>query len=219
MKKISIVLIEDHVIVRSGLTMFLNSQPDMIVVGEAADGKEGLLRLHAVHPDVVITDLSMPKGLDGFTTLQEIRLSFPDVPVLVLTMYDDEIYLKEALRLGAHGLVLKQTDPYQLLTAIRTLIEGKKYFDTTFTEETILRFQHEITKEESKSLLTAREEEVLRLTARGYTNKEISNKLFISVKTVENHKTSLMKKLHMTTRAELVQYAIEKGLLPVQKPL
>ncbi|MBJ3773750.1 response regulator transcription factor, partial [Klebsiella pneumoniae] len=94
--------------------------------------------------------------------LQEIRLSFPDVPVLVLTMYDDEIYLKEALRLGAHGLVLKQTDPYQLLTAIRTLIEGKKYFDTTFTEETILRFQHEITKEESKSLLTAREEEVLR---------------------------------------------------------
>ncbi|MBN6188450.1 response regulator transcription factor [Aneurinibacillus sp. BA2021] len=199
--------------------MFLNSQPDMLVIGEAADGKEGLQLLHAARPDVVITDLSMPKGMDGFTTLQEVHRSFPGIPVLILTMHDDEVYAKEALRLGAQGLVLKQTDTHQLLAAIRSLAEGKRYYDTSFTESTMARLLYDIKEEEKKAPLTAREEEVLRLTAMGYTNKEISDRLFISVKTVENHKTSLMKKLSLSSRAELVQYAIEKGLLHVHKPL
>ncbi|MFT9847403.1 response regulator [Aneurinibacillus sp. REN35] len=219
MKKVTILLIEDHVIVRSGLTLFLNNQPDMLVIGEAAEGTEGLQLLHTIRPDVVITDLSMPKGMDGFTTLQEIHLSFPDIPVLILTMHDDEVYVKEALRLGVRGLVLKQTDTNQLLAAVRSLAEGKQYYDRSFGEHTISRLLYELKEEERRTPLTAREEEVLRLTAMGYTNKEISDRLFISVKTVENHKASLMKKLALSSRAELVQYAIEKGLLHIQKPL
>ncbi|BAU29150.1 LuxR family two component transcriptional regulator [Aneurinibacillus soli] len=218
MQTINILLIEDHVIVRSGLTLFLHSQPSIKVIGEAADGQEGLKLLHVIRPDLIITDLSMPKGMDGFTTLQEIRRSFPSIPVLILTMYDDEIYVKQAIRLGAHGLVLKQTDTNQLLAAIHAITQGHKYFDTTFPADLIARFQREVTEEDNKKTLTAREEEIVRLTARGYTNKEISEQLFISVKTVENHKTSAMKKLQLTTRADLVQYAIEHGMLHVYKP-
>lgn len=218
MHTINILLIEDHVIVRSGLTLFLNSQPHMKVVGEAADGQGGLKLLHAIQPDLVITDLSMPKGMDGFTALQEIRSSFPSIPVLILTMHDDEIYVKQAIRLGAQGLVLKQTDTNQLLAAIDAITQGLKYFDTTFPPDIITRFQQEVMEEDIKKTLTAREEEIVRLTARGYTNKEISEQLFISVKTVENHKTSAMKKLQLTTRADLVQYAIEHGMLHLYRP-
>lgn len=220
MSKIKILLIEDHTIVRSGLSLFFNSQPDLIVVGESDEGQDGLQKIHIVHPDIVILDLSMPRGMDGFTTLQEIKRSFPDLPVLILTMFDDESCLKEIIRLGAQGLVLKQTDPNQLLEAIHLLTQGKKYFDSFFSEESIQQCYKEISNEDNKNHpLTSREEEILRLTAMGYTNKEISEQLFISVKTVENHKSSIMKKLHLTNRAELVQYAIEKGYLQVQPPL
>lgn len=220
MSKIKILLIEDHAIVRSGLSLFLNSQPDMLVVGESDEGHNGLKKIHIVHPDIIISDLSMPKGMDGFTTLQEIHRSFPELPVLILTMFDDESCLKETIRLGAHGLVLKQTDPNQLLEAIHALVQGKKYFDAYFSQETIERCIKEIQEEEvNNHPLTSREEEILRLTARGYTNREISDQLFISVKTVENHKSSIMKKLRLTNRAELVQYAIEKGYMQITPPL
>jgi two-component system response regulator NreC len=220
MHKIKILLIEDHTIVRSGLSLFFNSQPDLVVVGESDEGQEGLQKIHIVHPDIVILDLSMPRGMDGFTTLQEIKRSFPDLPVLILTMFDDESCLKEIIRLGAQGLVLKQTDPNQLLEAIHVLTQGKKYFDSFFSEDTVQRCYKDIKTEDTKNHpLTAREEEILRLTARGYTNKEISEQLFISVKTVENHKSSIMKKLQLTNRAELVQYAIERGFLQIQPPL
>lgn len=219
MSKIKILLIEDHTIVRSGLSLFLNSQPNMIVVGESDEGQDGLQKIHIVHPDLIILDLSMPKGMDGFTTLQEIYRSFPKLPVLILTMFDDESCLKETIRLGAHGLVLKQTDPNQLLEAIQSLHRGKKYYDSYFSEETINRCLKELQDEATSTHpLTSREEEILRLTARGYTNKEISEQLFISVKTVENHKSSIMKKLRLTNRAELVQYAIDKGYMQVLPP-
>jgi two-component system response regulator NreC len=219
MGKIKILLIEDHAIVRSGLSLFLNSQPDLIVVGESDEGQDGIQKIHIIHPDIVILDLSMPRGMDGFTTLQEIKRSFPDLPVLILTMFDDESCLKEIIRLGAQGLVLKQTDPIQLLEAIHTISKGKKYFDSFFSEETVQRCIKEVRNEYNRTHpLTSREEEILRLTARGYTNKEISEKLFISVKTVENHKSSIMKKLNLTNRAELVQYAIEKGYLQIHPP-
>ncbi|WP_035101889.1 response regulator [Aneurinibacillus terranovensis] len=216
--KIKLLLIDDHNIVRSGLSSFLNSQPDLIVVGEASEGTEGLQKIYVVEPDIVICDLSMPKGMDGFTTLQEIHRSHPDLPVLVLTMYEDEIYLKEAIRIGANGLVLKQTDPNQLLEAIHALFQGKKYYDAFFPEETVTRCIKEIQLETRPVTLTVREEEILRLTARGYTNREISDRLVISVKTVENHKSSIMKKLALTSRAELVQYAINHGLMQVSPP-
>lgn len=220
MSKIKILLIEDHTIVRSGLSLFLNSQPNMIVVGESDEGQDGLQKIHIVHPDLIISDLSMPRGMDGFTTLQEIHRSFPKLPVLILTMFDDESCLKETIRLGAQGLVLKQTDPNQLLEAIQTLYNGKKYYDSYFSEETINQCLKELDDEiNSTNPLTPREEEILRLTARGYTNKEISEQLFISVKTVENHKSSIMKKLRLTNRAELVQYAIDKGYMQVQPPI
>ena len=219
MSKIKILLIEDHTIVRSGLTLFLNSQPNMIVVGESDEGQDGLQKIHIVHPNLIILDLSMPKGMDGFTTLQEIYRSFPQLPVLILTMFDDESCLKETIRLGAQGLVLKQTNPNQLLEAIQALHKGKKYYDSYFSEETIHRCLKDLQDETtSTNPLTPREEEILRLTARGYTNKEISEQLFISVKTVENHKSSIMKKLRLTNRAELVQYAIDKGYMQVLPP-
>ncbi|TCS84565.1 response regulator transcription factor [Tepidibacillus fermentans] len=219
MDKIRILLVDDHAVVRSGLTMLMNVQSDMEVVGEAADGNEGIAKALELKPDVVLMDLSMPHGRDGFSATSELKKVMSNVQVLILTMHDDEEYLFRALKVGAAGYVLKSAPGNELLHAIRTVYKGEAYLYPTATKRLIegyLKFA-EKEEEDSLELLSPREKEILSYVATGYSNKEIADKLIISVKTVENHKAKIMEKLQLTTRPQLVKFAIKKGLLELDE--
>jgi len=213
--KIKILLIDDHAVVRSGLMMLINSQQDMMVVGEAADGNEGIAKALDVKPNVVLMDLSMPHGRDGFSATSELKKAAPDINILILTMHDDDEYLFRALKSGASGYILKSSPSEDLLTSIRTISKGEAYLYPTATKRLIEGYLDfaEKGEEDSINLLSAREREILSYVAMGYPNKEIADRLIISVKTVENHKAKIMEKLKFTSRPELVKYAIKKGLI------
>ena len=219
MDKIRILLVDDHAIVRSGLMMLMNSQPDMEVVGEAADGNEGIQKALELQPDVVLMDLSMPHGMDGFSATSELKKTFPQLSVLILTMHDDDEYLFRGLKAGASGYILKSAPGQELLQAIRTVRNGEAYLYPTATKRLIEGYLNFAEKEEQDTLdlLSPREKEVLSYVAMGYSNKEIADKLIISVKTVENHKAKIMEKLQLTTRPQLVKFAIKKGLLELDE--
>lgn len=212
---IKILLIDDHAVVRSGLMMLINSQPDMEVVGEAADGNEGIAKVLDLKPNVVLMDLSMPHGRDGFSSTSELKKVVPDINILILTMHDDDEYLFRALKSGASGYILKSSPSEELLNSIRTISKGEAYLYPTATKRLIEGYLDfaEKGEEDSINLLSPREREILSYVAMGYSNKEIADRLIISVKTVENHKAKIMEKLKFTSRPELVKYAIKKGLI------
>ncbi len=217
MEKIEILLVDDHAVVRSGLMMLINAQKDMIVVGEAADGNEALDKITVLLPKVVLMDLSMPRGKDGFTATEEIKKKYPIIQVLILTMHDDEEYLFRALKVGASGYILKSAPGEELLQAIRTVYRGGAYLTPQATKRVVEGYLQSTDKEDNKlALLSEREKEVLSLIAVGYANKEIADRLFISVKTVENHKANIMDKLNLSTRPELVKFALKKGLIDLE---
>lgn len=213
--KIKLLLIDDHAVVRSGLMMLINSQQDMVVVGEAADGNEGIAKALDLKPNVVLMDLSMPHGRDGFSSTLELKKVAPDINILILTMHDDDEYLFRALKSGASGYILKSSPSEDLLNSIRTISKGEAYLYPTATKRLIEGYLDfaEKGEEDSISLLSAREREILSYVAIGYSNKDIADRLIISVKTVENHKAKIMEKLKFTSRPELVKYAIKKGLI------
>lgn len=213
--KIKILLIDDHAVVRSGLIMLINSQPDMMVVGEAADGNEGIAKALELEPNVVLMDLSMPHGRDGFSSTSELKKLAPDINILILTMHDDDEYLFRALKSGASGYILKSSPSDDLLNSIRTISKGEAYLYPTATKRLIEGYLDFAEKggEDSINLLSPREREILSYVAMGYSNKDIADRLIISVKTVENHKAKIMEKLKFTSRPELVKYAIKKGLI------
>lgn len=213
--EIRILLIDDHSVVRSGLKMLLNSQPDMQVVGEAADGNEGIAKALEAKPDIILMDLSMPHGRDGFSSTAELKKITPEIEVLILTMHDDDEYLFRALKTGASGYILKSAPSDELLTAIRTVHKKEAYLYPTATKRLIEGYLNfaEKGEEDTINLLSTREREVLSYVAMGYSNKEIADRLIISVKTVENHKAKIMEKLQFTSRPELVKYAMKKGLI------
>ncbi|WP_321164157.1 response regulator transcription factor [Tepidibacillus decaturensis] len=219
MDKIKILLVDDHAVVRSGLMMLMNAQTDMEVVGEAADGNEGINKALELKPDVVLMDLSMPYGKDGFFATAELKKEMPHLSVLILTMHDDDEYLFRGLKAGASGYILKSAPSQELLHAIRTVRKGEAYLYPTATKRLIEGYLNFAEKEEQDSLdlLSSREKEVLSFVALGYSNKEIADKLVISVKTVENHKAKIMEKLQLTTRPQLVKFAIKKGLLDLDE--
>ncbi|MFX0559902.1 response regulator [Tepidibacillus infernus] len=219
MDKIKILLVDDHAVVRSGLMMLMNAQTDMEVVGEAADGNEGINKALELKPDVVLMDLSMPHGKDGFSATAELKKAMPHLSVLILTMHDDDEYLFRGLKAGASGYILKSAPSQELLHAIRTVRKGEAYLYPTATKRLIEGYLNFAEKEEQDSLdlLSSREKEVLSFVALGYSNKEIADKLVISVKTVENHKANIMEKLQLTTRPQLVKFAIKKGLLDLDE--
>jgi len=214
-KSIRILLVDDHAVVRSGLKMLLNAQADIEVVGEAADGNEAITKVIELKPNVVLMDLSMPHGRDGFSTTEELRKIQPHIHVLILTMHDDEAYLFRGLKAGASGYILKSAPGEELLQAIRTVNSGEAYLYPTATKRLIEGYLNfaERDEEDSLELLTPREKEILSYVAMGYSNKEIADRLIISVKTVENHKAKIMEKLQLTTRPQLVKYAMKKGLM------
>lgn len=211
---IRIVVVDDHAVVRSGLKMLLNEKYDMEVVGEASEGEEGIREAERLRPDVVLMDLSMPHGMDGLTATRLLKNKLPDVAVLILTMHDDDEYLFRAIHAGASGYVLKSAPHEELTAAVRSVAEGDAYLNPTATRRLMNEYL-----EQSRGggrrmqTLSEREKEVLTLIAKGYSNKEIADRLVISVKTVETHKSNVMEKLGLRTRPELVKFAMQKGLL------
>ncbi|WP_281199753.1 nitrate respiration regulation response regulator NreC [Staphylococcus schleiferi] len=212
-----IVIADDHAVVRTGFSMILNFQEDMEVVGTAADGVEAYQKVMKYEPDVLIMDLSMPPGESGLIATSKILDSFPNTKILILTMYDDEEYLFHVLRSVASGYILKNAPDEQLLLAIRTVYQGQTYIDPKMTTSLVKEFvqssQDESYSNDPFKILSKRELEILPLIAKGYGNKDIAEKLFVSVKTVEAHKTRIMDKLNLKSKPELVEYALKKKLL------
>lgn len=214
---IRMMLVDDHVVVRTGLRMLLEGQANLEVVGDAADGDEAIRIAQQLKPDVVLMDLSMPHGKDGLTATAELKKLLPDTSVLILTMHDDDEYLFRSIHAGASGYVLKSAPHEELLTAIESVAQGNAYLYPTATKrlmnEYMERLKHGGDGSDAYETLSEREREILAWIAKGYSNKEIAENLIISVKTVETHKAHLMEKLGLRTRPDLVKYAAKKGLL------
>lgn len=198
-----------------GLKMLLNTDEEMEVIGEASEGDEGIRQAMELKPDVVVMDLSMPHGKDGLSATSELKKLLPETAILILTMHDDDEYLFRAIQAGASGSILKSAPHDELLSAIRSVAGGNAYLHPSATKRLMEEYIGNVNKGDADlfNLLSDREKEVLALIAKGYSNKEIAEKLIISVKTVETHKSNLMEKLQMKTRPELVAYALKKGLL------
>ena len=213
-QKTRIFLADDHAVLRTGLKMFINSQPDMICVGEAGDGASTLALARSLRPEVLLLDLSMP-GLGGLDALPEIRRQIPATRVLVLTMHTEEDYLHQALSQGAAGYVLKQAVDQELLSAIRATMRGEVYIHPAMTRALLDQMVSSTHPPEARmeAALSEREREVLLWVARGYTNQEISDQLALSVKTVETYRSRATSKLGLKSRAALVRYAQQQGWL------
>ncbi len=213
---IRVLIADDHAVVRSGLSMLINAQSDLEVVGTAADGKEAFDKALVLRPDVVVMDISMPPGESGLSATARLKEAAPEINILILTMHDDEEYLFRVLQAGASGYILKTAPEIDLITAIRQVCQGAAYLYPSATKSLIQEFLQRVQRGEDQGkfdVLTDREREILALIAKGYANKEIAEQLVLSVKTVETHKTKIMEKLHLKTRPELVRYAAKKGLL------
>lgn len=212
-----IVIADDHAVVRTGFSMLINYQPDMEVVGTAADGRQAFEKVKELGPDVLLMDLSMPPGESGLFAASRIYDAFPDIKILILTMYDDEEYITHTFRSGAKGYILKNSPDEELIKAIRKIHEGERYIDPVLMDENMEKLlnDEEVPEKlgEPFRILTKRELEILPLVAKGYGNKDIAEMLFVSVKTVEAHKARIMEKLGLSTRPELVEYAMKKKLV------
>jgi DNA-binding NarL/FixJ family response regulator len=214
LKKLRIFLADDHALLRDGLKALVNVQPDMEVIGEADNGRAAWLRAKELRPDVIVMDVSMP-DLNGVQATEKLKIDCPEVKVLALTAYKDKGYLDQLLKVGASGYVLKLSAAEELIKAIRMVASGEVYLDAEMADrvtDSYIRNQFLRGATRQKDL-SEREEQVLRLIAQGYSNKEIAAKLGISVKTVESHKTNLMEKLELRSRTEIVRYAVRQGWL------
>jgi len=209
MKKIRVLIVDDHGILRAGLRTFLNLQPDMEVVGEAAEGLEAVEKVKRLEPDVVLMDISLP-GMEGLEVAKKLKKTHPDVKVLILTMHEDRRYLYSALKAGASGYVVKRAADTELIDAIRAAYRGDVFLHPSMAKIVAEDYVEQAGMEKG---LSDREREVLRLIAEGRTYKEMAKLLAMSVKTIETYRERIKEKLSLNTRAELVRYALEKGLL------
>ena len=214
-EKIRVLLADDHTILRAGLRMMLNAQPDIEVIGEASDGRKAIGEAQRLTPDVILMDITMPE-CNGIEATRQVKRLLPEVRVLVLTMHENEEYLFQMLRAGASGYMLKEAADTDLISAIRVVHSGRFYLSPSAQSMLVsdyLQRVHTGEERDSYSALTEREREILKLVAEGYTNNQIAERLFISPKTVDTHRTHIMDKLNLHSRAELVKYAIRRGLL------
>jgi DNA-binding NarL/FixJ family response regulator len=208
-RRLRIVLADDHATVRQALRLLIDAQPDLMVVAEAGDGRAALQLAQELDPDVVVMDISMP-GTSGLTATRVVKEAHPHVAIVVLTRHADDAYLHEMLRAGAAAFVLKQSPSTELIQAIRAAAAGGQYLDANVTS----RVTGGLLARDSKKAgprLTDRETEVLRMIARGYSNKEIASQLDLSVKTIEVHKANGMRKLGLRGRIDIVRFAIIQG--------
>ncbi len=207
--KIRVLLADDHTILRAGLRMMLNAQPDIEVVGEASDGKQAIAEAQRLEPDVILMDITMPE-CNGIEATRQIKQILPEVRVLVLTMHENEEYLFQMLHAGASGYMLKEAADTELISAVRVVSSGRFYLSPS--AQSILVSDY-VRDHGSYNDLTEREREILKLVAEGYTNNQIAERLYISPKTVDTHRTHIMDKLNLHNRVELVKYAMRRGLL------
>ncbi len=220
MAKIRLLLVDDHAVLRAGLRALLNAEADMEVVGEAENGQQAVDMVRALQPDVVLMDVAMP-GMNGIEATRRIKAVAPDVRVLALTMHDDASYLRDILKAGGSGYVLKDAASEELLSAIAAVAQGGTFLHAEHTklllDDMLDRQGSRTTAVDAKAkrykLLSEREAEVFKLVALGYRNSEIAKMLHLSVKTVETYKSRLMQKLGLGSRAALVRYALELGIL------
>lgn len=211
-EKIRIILIDDHHVVRQGLRSYLESFPDMQIVGEAANGEVALENLESWLPDVAVVDLQLPGGIDGIETTRRIRAMTPHTQVVVLTASTDDARVVAALRAGAVGYLQKNTQPETLLTAIRAAAHGQSLLDPAVANVVLQELVGG-----NKDELTAREIEVLKLLAGGRTNREIAETLVIGEETVKTHVGNILAKLHLAHRAQAVLYAVKRGLISLDE--
>jgi len=214
MAKIRVLVADDHAVLRAGLRLLINTQPDLEVIGEAGDHRQALDLARQLLPDVLTLDMSMPAG-NGIQVIQTLARDCPSVRVLVLTMHDDPAYFRMALASGAVGYVCKKAADTELLTAIRQVAKGKIYTQLELSAESNSPPAFVMSNSTRSPLeqLSEREQEVLHFLAQGFTNQAIADRLVLSVKTVESYRARLLTKLGMRSRAELTQFAIESGLL------
>jgi DNA-binding NarL/FixJ family response regulator len=215
MNKLRILLAEDHETIRDGLKLLVNNQPDMLIVGEADNGRVAVKLAQELLPDVVVMDVSMPE-LNGLQATKKLKQQTPQVKVLTLTRHTDDGYLQQLLQAGVSGYVLKQSKSAELLRAIRAVAAGQTYLDPAITEKAVTQIRggrRAARGAPTDANLSEREAEVLRLIAWGYINKEVAARLNLSVKTVEAHKANAMRKMGMKSRVDIVSYALLQGWL------
>jgi two-component system response regulator NreC len=210
---IKVLIADDHAIVRAGLRALLNEEQTMQLVGEASGGYEAIELVERTVPDVLVLDLSMP-DLDGISVTRKIKPDFPDLRILILTLHEDEALLKEAIKAGATGYILKRAAESELISAINIILRGDLYVDPSMVRALLGEPKPPPPARATPvEMLTRRETEILKLIVEGYTNRQIGEKLIISIRTVEGHRANISDKLGMHSRVELVRYAREHGLI------
>lgn len=204
-----ILIVDDHLLIRKGVRLLLERIPAITEVYEAESGTVAMTLAQKYEPSIVLLDLSMPGGLDGFTTARNIQKTVPNAKIIVLTMHDEEAYIKKALQHNIAGYLLKNSEGNELAEAIDTVAKGGRYYRTSLSAEQLNKLEYQ----EEGSVLTPRERGVLRLVALGYSNIQIGEQLSISTKTVERHKSNMMHKLELKEPHELIQYGIKNDYL------
>ena len=215
MKKIRILLADDHQLMRSGLRLLIEQQPDLTVVGEAADGREAVALARSLRLDVAVMDISMP-NLNGIEAAHQITQTHGEIAVIVLSMHPDESYVLRALKAGAKGYLLKDSAESDLIAAVRAVARGKSFFSPAVSKVLLDDYIRKLKRsgaEDAYDLLTPREREVLQLVVEGKSNKEVANLLNLSVYTVETHRSNIMQKLNLKGVPELTLYAVRKGII------
>jgi two-component system response regulator NreC len=215
---LTILLADDHPVVRLGLRSVVEAEPDFELVGEAADGPEVLPLVQRLQPNVLVLDLMMP-GLNGLEITRQVSRRAPHTRIVILSMYGNEAYVAEALRNGASGYVLKGSHANELVQAIRAAAADQRYLSPPLSERGIAVYMRQSAdvQIDKYDTLTGREREVLQLAAEGHTSAAIAERLFISTRTVETHRANLMNKLGLRTQTELVRYALRRGILPLEE--
>ena len=212
MDRTKILVVDDHAIMRDGIRALLNLHDDIEVVGEASEGKEAVEKAQELMPDMVIMDIAMP-GMDGLEATRRIRKKSPKMKVLILTQHDNKEYILSVIKAGASGYVPKRALGSELVSAIRAVKQGESFLYPSAATALIEEYLQQDKGEEPYDQLTAREREILKLTAEGHTSREIADMLFLSLKTVLGHRAKIMEKLNLHNRTELIKYAMRKGLV------
>jgi len=215
MRKTRILLADDHQLMRSGLRLVIERQPDLTVVGEAADGREAVALAKSLRPDVAVMDISMP-NLNGIEAAHQITQIHSEIAVIMLSMHPDESYILRTLKAGAKGYLLKDSAEADLITAVRAVAQGKSFFSPAVSKVLLDDYIRKLKRsgaEDRYDLLTPREREILQLVAEGKSNKEVANLLNLSVYTVETHRSNVMQKLNLKGVPELTLYAVRKGII------